>query len=74
MKKRVWLNVCDNISMSHAVRRVLCKETAHEHFADEMAWSEADDETNDHSCEDGNNCLVHCSNFVHLEVIRGEEG
>ena len=49
-----------------------CK-TAHKHFADEMAWSEADNETDYHACKDGYNRLMHCSYSVHLEVIRCEQ-
>ena len=49
-----------------------CK-TAHKHFANEMAWSEANDETDYHARKDGYDRLMYCSYSVHLEVIRREQ-
>jgi hypothetical protein len=48
-------------------------KTAHEHFADKVARSEADDETDDHACKYGYNRLVYRSYSVHLEVIRRKQ-
>jgi len=59
------------------VSHVVCQaswKTAYEHFADEVARSEADDESDDHACKDRHNCLMDRSYSVHLEVIRGKQG
>ena len=48
-------------------------ETAHDRFADEVAGSGADDETDDHAYKGGYDCPVRRSYSVHLLLVRRKQ-